>query len=111
MKTNLKRVPTKFGPDTRFELKPAPPAPFQADRDTVFELLKRQVLLERLADSAPEFNSHLRWAANDAAALAWGTAYPLLVFPALFEEKAKDALARARKQEDVRQRSLELLPI
>jgi hypothetical protein len=33
----------------------------------------------------------------------------LLVFPALFEEKAEAALLRAERQEQIRQRSRELL--
>jgi hypothetical protein len=39
------------------------------------------------------------------------TAYPLLVFPALFEEKAQAALAHAERQNWVLQRSRELLAV
>jgi hypothetical protein len=39
------------------------------------------------------------------------TPYPLLFFPALFEEKADDALAQASRQRDVHQRSRELLAV
>jgi len=48
-------------------------------------------------------------AANDAAALAWVTRYPVLFFPVLFEEKAETALLRAERQEQVLQRSRGLL--
>jgi hypothetical protein len=57
----------------------------------------------------PQLDNHLRRAASEAAALAWATQYPLLVFPALFEEKADMALLRAARQEQIRQRSRELL--
>ena len=112
MKTNYRRVPARFGPETRFEVRPAPPAPFRAIQQSEFEKLRDQLLSERLERAGEtEFNSHLRRAANEAAALAWVTPYPLLVFPALFEEKAQTALVRLKKQEQVRQRSQELLAV
>ena len=112
MNANYRRVPTRFGPETRFELKPVPAAPFRAVQETKFERLKNVLLderLEELADST--FNSYVRTAANEAAALAWVTPYPLLVFPTLFEEKASSALESAEKQEDVFERSRELLSV
>src|SRR5262245_55870322 len=109
MKTNYRRVPTRFGPERRFELKPAAPAaPLRAQQETKFDGLKHLLLEKRLAEAPePELNDQLRRAANEAAALAWVTLYPLLVFPALFEEKAEAALAQAERQEQVRQRSRE----
>jgi hypothetical protein len=110
MKTNYRRVPTRFGPETRFELKPVPAAPFRAVQENRFERLKNVLLDERLEELLePTFNSYLRNAANEAAALAWVTPYPLLVFPALFEEKADSALKSAEKQGEVLERSRELL--
>ena len=53
----------------------------------------------------------MRSAANEAAALAWVTPYPLLVFPTLFEEKAAFAVKLAEKQEEVLDRSRELLAV
>src|SRR5580765_4076059 len=94
----------QFAPETRFEIRPGPPAPFRAAQETRFERLKERLLLERLADiTAPEENSQLRRAANEAAALAWVTSYPLLFFPVLFDEKALAAVTRAERQEQVRQ--------
>ena len=99
MKKNKTFVPTEFGPETRFELRPAPPAPFRAVQETEFERLKNQLLAEQLAGvAAPELNPPLRRAANEAAALAWVTQFPLLVFPALFEEKTAAALRQAERQ-------------
>lgn len=112
MNANYRRVPTRFGPETRFELKPAPAAPFRAVQETRFERLKNLLLDERLDTLAdPTFNSYLRTAANEAAALAWVSPYPLLVFPTLFEEKADSALQLAEKQEEVFERSRELLAV
>ncbi|MBE0542337.1 MAG: hypothetical protein IH623_13200 [Verrucomicrobia bacterium] len=110
MKANYGRVTTRFGPETRFELKPTPAAPFRALQEIELEVLKNRLLRERLArTSQPALNVPLRRAANDAAALAWVTAYPLLVFPVLFEEQALTAVRHARLQEGVRERSRELL--
>ena len=110
MKKNYRRVPTEFGPETGFEVRLATHAPFRARQEAELERLKAQLLAERLAGrTEPRLDSHLRQAANEAAALAWATRYPLLVFPALFEEKAGAALLRAERQEQVRQRSRELL--
>ena len=112
MNKNYKQLATRFAPDTRFEVKPAPPAPFRATQEIKFEQLKDQLLLERLDQALdPQLNSHLRRAANEAAALAWVTRYPLLLFPALFEEKVKSAKRRAHKQQLVRARSAELLTV
>lgn len=112
MKANYRRLSARFGPETRFEVRPAPPAPFRAIQQTEFERLRDQLLSERLEQARePGFNSHLRRAANEAAALAWVTPYPLLFFPALFEEKAQTALVQLEKQEQVRRLSQELLSV
>src|ERR1017187_1003028 len=98
MNINRTRVPTEFGPETRFELRPTPPAPFRATRENEFERLKNRLLTEQLAGAVPELNAPLRRAANEAAALAWVTFHPLLVFPALFEEKIRTAIRQAERQ-------------
>jgi hypothetical protein len=105
-------VPTEFGPEAGFEVTPQPAAPFRAALENRFEGLKRRLLRERLEEVfEPEFNSRVRRAANEAAALAWVTAYPLLLFPVLFEEKTEAALLQAERQKEVRQRSRELLAL
>ena len=110
MNRNYRRVPTRFGPETGFEVKPSPPAPFRAREEAELERLKARLLADRLTKRRDaQFDSHLRGAANEAAALAWVTRYPLLVFPALFEEKADTALLRAERQEQIRERSRMLL--
>ena len=105
MKNTLK---TRFGPETRFEVNPAPAAPFRAVLENEFERLNAKLLRERLADgetAAP--GMELRRAANEAAALAWDTAFPLLFFPALFDEKVGAAELRAARQAMIRNRSYE----
>jgi hypothetical protein len=110
MNTTQRKVPTRFGPEKRFEVKPAPAAPFRAFQETELERLKNRLLQERLlATVGPEFNAPLRRAANEAAALAWTTCVPLLLFPALFEEKVATALVQAARQEEIWERSRELL--
>ena len=109
--TNAK-VPTRWGPDTRFEVRPLPSAPFRALEETVLERLKDRLLREYLYEEAEtRAYGYVRRAANEAAALAWVTRFPLLLFPALFEEKARAARLQAERQESVRQRSLELLTV
>jgi hypothetical protein len=106
MKRNDRRVPTKFGPETRFEVRPTPPTPLQARQEAELERLKAQLLGERLAGRPErELAVQLQRAASEAAALAWVTRYPLLVFPTLFEEKADAALLQAERQEQILERS------
>jgi hypothetical protein len=103
-------VPAEFGPETGFEVSLTEPAPLRARQEAELERLKARLLAERLEGRQdPRSEGQLGRAANEAAALAWATRYPLLVFPALFEEKAEAALIRAERQEQIRQRSRELL--
>jgi hypothetical protein len=112
MNKNYKWLPTEFAAETRFEVKPGPPAPFRAAQDRKLESLKEQLLRARLEEALdPGLHSNLCRAANEAAALAWVTRYPLLVFPVLFEEKAEAALVQADRQEEVRRSSRELLAL
>jgi hypothetical protein len=90
MNERHRSVAAEFGPETRFEINPSPPAPFRAVQENRFELLKLTLLEDRLkALRRPELSAHVRRAANEAAAVAWVTPYPLLVFPVLFAEKAE----------------------
>ena len=110
MNRKYRSVPTRFGLETGFEVRPGPPAPFRARQEAELERLKARLLAERLkAVGIARPDGPLSRAANEAAALAWVTRYPLLLFPVLFEEKADAALVRAERQERVRQRSRELL--
>jgi hypothetical protein len=106
-KKNYGTVPTRFARDVRFEV---PTVPYRATETTALEELKARLLRQLLEQTTdPAQNIALRRAANDAAALAWVTPYPTLVFPVLFDETAQTALLQCRRQARVRQRSLNLL--
>lgn len=109
MKTKRK-LAARFAPEARFKVRPAPVAPFRTTRENELERLKNELLWEKLEEAVgADMNARLRRAANDAAALAWTTNVPLLVFPALFDEKAYLAFRQAARQECIRERSRELL--
>jgi len=110
MNAKKNAVAASFAPETRFELQPVAAAPFRANLENEFERLKSQLLAERLtATGRAELNAPLRRAANEAAALAWVTFYPLLVFPELFAEKTRVALRQAERQARVYATSRELV--
>jgi len=97
--TPLNRVPTEFEAETQFALRPTAGATFRAALEMEFERLKAR-LLAREVDEAntPDLEAPLERAANEAAALAWETIVPLLVFPVLFEEKTAAALRQSKRQ-------------
>ena len=104
------RLRAEFSPAPRFTVRPVPAAPFRATQETEFERLKNRLLTEKLLAAAqPALNAPLRRAANEAAALAWVAFYPLLVFPALFEEKSRAALRQAERQARIYATSPELV--
>lgn len=113
MKTRNNTVPTDFGPNTRFAPPIiAAPTPFRGAAETELDRLKERLLAAELARTTNlEMNVLLRRAANDAVALVWLTQFPLLLLPALFEEKARVARRAAGRQALIRERSSELLAL
>ena len=111
MNKTTTRIPAEFAPEARFEVRPAAAAPFRVIQESEFERLKSRLLAEQLAGATPEVTVPLRRAANEAAALAWVTFYPLLVFPVLFEEKTAAALRQAQRQARIYADSRELLAV
>ena len=106
-KNTGERLRTRFAPVVRFDV---PTLPYRATETTALEELKDTLLRQLLGETTnPAQNTALQRAANDAAALAWATRYPLLVFPALLEEKARVALAQYRRQTQIRQATQNLL--
>jgi hypothetical protein len=97
---------TRFEPETRFELTPTTGAPFRATQETELERLKDKLLRQAL-EFAPsgEYYAPLRRAANEAAALAWVTPFPLLFLPTLFEELGAKAKTHTRQQTEIMKRS------
>jgi hypothetical protein len=84
--------------------------PFRANLETEFERLKARLLTEQLdLVENPELNAPIRRAANEAAALAWVTFYPLLVFPELFAEKTGQAVRQTERQARIYANSPELI--
>ena len=106
MKTKTKKLTTRFEPETRFDVVPIPPAPFRGTHETELERLKGRLVEELILQApSPEFYPVYRRAANDAAALAWVTPFPLLVLPALLAEAVERAHRQALKQQRVAQKS------
>jgi hypothetical protein len=115
MKTRDNRVPTDFGPNTRFAptiVNATPAPPFRGAVENELERLKERLLAIELARTTNlESNVLLRRAANEAVSLVWLTPYPLLLLPALFAEKAQTARLHAGRQALIRERSSELLAL
>jgi len=110
MKTDPNRVNLQFAPEIKFAVKTATPAPFRATLENDFERLKARLLARQLEEiERPELNAVVRRAANEAAALAWVTFHPLLIFPALFEEKTEHALRQAERQARIYANSADII--
>ena len=106
---NTKKIALKaeFGAEDGFELMPI--APIRVPQENEFERLKGKLLASRLQEAGTKWEVPLQNAANEAAAVAWTTIVPLLVFPALFEEKAVAAVASDRRRTRILKKSRELL--
>jgi hypothetical protein len=81
------------------------PSPLRGQPEQQLEQLKQRLLkpVLRSFDNAA-LVQELRWVANEAAALAWFSVCPILVLPALMEEKIRAALTRWERQQRIRQR-------
>jgi len=109
MNTKRTTLRPRFARETRYELAPTPVATFRATREAEFERFKETLLRHALRSAEDaELYASLRRAANEAAALAWTTPFPLLFLPALFEEKTLAARHHTARQRSVRVRSREL---
>lgn len=106
-----KQLKFRFKPETRFEVSPVPAAPFRGVQETELERLKARLLGGLLSGAEATLYAPYRRAANEAAAMAWTTAFPLLVFPELLEEKAREAQKREQHQRAVLARSRRVLDV
>ena len=106
MKTNdYRQLPTQFAPDVEFDVVAQDRAAAQAE----FEQLESRLLQQHLVETGnPALRAVVKHAANEAAALAWTTPYPLLMLPVLFEEKARATRLRAERQNRIQHRSRNL---
>ena len=104
-----KKLRLRFEPGSRFEVTPAPAAPFRGTQETELERLKAQLLGDLLDATDPELYAPYRRAANEAAAVAWTTYFPLLVFPELLDEKTREARTQHQHQQAVLARSRRIM--
>jgi hypothetical protein len=109
-RTRNKLFKTRFRPDTRFEAASLAPVPGRGATENELERLKARLLPSLLAPvQEEELKTALRRAASEAASVAWFTPFPLLVFPALLEEKAAIARRQLERQRQIRERSQGLI--
>src|SRR5262245_46392770 len=101
MSAKAKPLQTKFAKETRFKISPVFGGPFRGPVESRIEQLKHKLLFPALRDvTDAQLRSELRWAAQEAASLAWTMPFPLLILPELIQEK----MAQARKRWENQQR-------
>src|SRR5262245_34673988 len=99
MKLNLKRL-------TQGEIRRMSDGGWASNEAHGFAQLKHKLLHERLAqETDPELRSWLERAAEESAAVAWTTPFPLLVWPELLEEASRTARSRVERQRAIRERT------
>jgi len=102
-------IAAEFEPASRLDSNPASTGRLQARGIDALEELKQRLLQQTASDRTDSATlTCLRRAAEEAASLAWTTAFPLLVMPELFSEKAAEACVRSQRQRDIWRRSLGL---
>ena len=98
MKPRRQYVPTRFGPETRFDLEPNIATPPSIEPDAELEELRRKLVRRFVTET------------TSPTALAWAAGNPLLLLPTLAEEMAATARLRADKQDRIRIQSASILP-
>ena len=109
MNKNRIALQAQFGAETRFDLQPAQAVSFDPAYEGAFERFKNKLLDGKVRRAGAKWDGPLRDAANEAAALAWTTNVPSLVFPLLFEEKIAAAVTQDKRQTRILRKSRELL--
>jgi hypothetical protein len=110
MKTKRITLLTRFEPETRFDVTPVHVVPFRGTCETALERFKTRLLRAALnTEPDADFYAPLRRAANEAAAVAWMTPFPLLFLPTLFDEKIAAARRQFARAQYVRVRSRKIL--
>ena len=95
----MKATLDEFETDLRLD------APRRGSLERQLEALKERLWTQMVASiENTSLLQELRWVANEAAALSWLTACPVLVLPTLLEEKIQTALRRWERQENIRER-------
>jgi hypothetical protein len=102
------RLVTQFARPTRFMVRPRVLS--RAEQRALLGELKERLLEEHLTgEDSPEARPRVRWAAEEAASLAWASPFPLLVLPELVKEKVAAARAQAERQARIWRQSTALL--
>lgn len=103
-------LPVRFDPETRFDLPTESTSVSYDSVDHEFARMKETMLEQNQATTEFRFEQDLiRFAVNEAEALAWTSPFPLLVFPALTQEKTDQARKHFQKQQEIWRRSQTLL--
>jgi hypothetical protein len=111
MKTKTRRLNTRSEPDARLVVSRRPG--LRGGRSEAgLANVKQRLLAEALEHSLlPGAERRMGLAADEAAALAWTTPFPTLFFPALFEEKVRQAEAYADRQAEIHRVTREILAL
>lgn len=104
-RTPRSRIQTALGHEASAAGEPALVAPQRGPSELALDHLKDRLLQPILAASDPALAESLRWAAREAASLAWTTSVPLLVFPELLSEKLHQARLQSSHQQTIWERS------
>jgi len=104
------RVTANFEEDPGFEVLPfnatAEVPRVARELDTEFATLQEKLLENAFSHTETlSLFGAIRQAANEAAGLAWTTEFPLLVYPALFDEKTLSFRKREQRQQQIMARS------
>jgi|YNPBryantNP2012_1023418.scaffolds.fasta_scaffold127812_2 hypothetical protein len=104
MSANIRKLKIEFEKKNTFE-----PLFYKTmargELESTLETLKARMIDEIRFERDILDKKLLHLLANEAAALAWATAYPLLIFPELFREKVTTALKQVELQNRIRNRS------
>lgn len=105
-----RELATQFAPEVQFEVTPMSEAEARLRMRDRFEELQGRLVEQYLHQPDNSLvRAKLELIANDAAALAWTTPYPLLLMPVLFQEKAREGRAREARQQRIQKRSRALM--
>jgi len=101
MNETMQRLSAHFARPIRFSVRPR--GLTRAEQRAMLSDLKERLLRPHLARAGSEaVRSRVRWAAEEAASLAWASPFPLLVLPELVEERVARAREEAARQERIR---------
>ena len=105
MNAGTNKLAIEFAEEFRFDAR-IPAVPARGELEKALERTKHRLLLSLLRETPnTRMQDALCHAATEASTIAWMTPYPLLVFPVLLEEKAREARNKFFRQESIRART------